>query len=184
MKKINEIFYSIQGEGFFTGTPAVFVRFSGCNLKCPYCDTEHEPYKEMTDAQIVAEILKYPGRHIVLTGGEPSLQVDKELCVALQEHECFLQMETNGTVDVSHLPLDWITYSPKGKITQSTSVMTVNELKVVYTGQDMSMYDNINAWHFYLQPCSCQNTDEVINYIKQNPEWKLSLQTQKLLKIQ
>lgn len=180
MKLVNEIFYSIQGEGYFTGTPAVFIRFTGCNLKCPFCDTEHGQGSEMTNEEIVEYISRYPSKHVVLTGGEPSLQVDSPLCQALKERGCFLQMETNGTVDIKHLPLDWITYSPKGFPT----MMTANELKVVYTGQDMKMYDEVNVTHYYLQPCSCQNTDEVIFYIKNNPKWRLSLQTQKLLKIQ
>ena len=75
MKKINEIFYSIQGEGYFTGTPAVFVRFSGCNLRCPFCDTEHKEGKMLSDDDIIAEINRYPALHVVLTGGEPCMQV-------------------------------------------------------------------------------------------------------------
>ena len=70
MKKINEIFYSIQGEGYFTGTPTVFVRFSGCNLRCPFCDTEHKEGKMLSDDDIIAEINRYPALHVVLTGGD------------------------------------------------------------------------------------------------------------------
>lgn len=183
MKRINEIFYSIQGEGFFTGTPAIFIRFSGCNLECPFCDTLHKLFREMSDEDILKEISQYPANHIVLTGGEPSLQVDVEFCKKLKEQDYFVQIETNGTVDISHLPLNWITQSPKGRPVPYCS-QTPYELKVVYTGQDMSMYDNVRADHYYLQPCSCQNTNEVISYIKSNPKWRLSLQTQKLLKIQ
>lgn len=75
MKKVNEIFFSIQGEGYFTGTPAVFVRFSGCNLRCPFCDTEHKEGKMLSDDEIIAEIRRYPALHVVLTGGEPCMQV-------------------------------------------------------------------------------------------------------------
>lgn len=76
MRKINEIFYSLQGEGYHTGTPAVFIRFSGCNLKCDFCDTRHEEGEMMTDEDIVNEIGKYPAVMVILTGGEPSLWID------------------------------------------------------------------------------------------------------------
>ena len=69
MRKINEIFYSLQGEGYYTGTPAVFIRFSGCNLKCPFCDTQHEEGKLMTDGEILEEVGKYPAATVILTGG-------------------------------------------------------------------------------------------------------------------
>ena len=78
MRKINEIFYSLQGEGFHTGTPAVFVRFSGCNLKCSFCDTQHEEGVWMSDEEILAEVGKYPAMTVILTGGEPSLWIDRE----------------------------------------------------------------------------------------------------------
>ena len=70
MRKVNEIFYSLQGEGYHTGTPAVFVRFSGCNLKCPFCDTQHEDGILMSDDEIVAQVESYPARMIILTGGK------------------------------------------------------------------------------------------------------------------
>ena len=73
MRKINEIFYSLQGEGAHTGKAAVFVRFSGCNLRCSFCDTEHQSGVEMTDEAIAEEVACYPGEWIILTGGEPSL---------------------------------------------------------------------------------------------------------------
>ena len=78
MRKINEIFYSLQGEGYHTGTPAVFIRFSGCNLKCPFCDTQHEDGILMSDEDIVTEVSKYPAATVILTGGEPSLGIERE----------------------------------------------------------------------------------------------------------
>ena len=90
--KINEIFYSIRGEGYHTGTPAVFVRFSGCNLRCPFCDTDFHDYKEMTEDEIVAEVCKYPATLCVITGGEPSLQLTETLVHKLQARENFLTM--------------------------------------------------------------------------------------------
>ena len=82
---INEIFYSLQGEGFHSGTPAVFVRFSGCNLQCPFCDTQHDAGTAMTEEAIVDEVANYPARLVVVTGGEPSLQLTASLVDKLHE---------------------------------------------------------------------------------------------------
>ena len=179
MKKINEIFYSLQGEGYFTGTAAVFVRFSGCNIKCSFCDTDHEGGEMLSDEQIIAEIKKYPAKHIVLTGGEPSLFIDRSFIDKLHQSGLFVQIETNGT---NELPdnIDWITCSPKHA---SVVLEKSNEVKVVYTGQDMRNYDQFNAEYYYLQPCSGKNTEDVVNFIMKNPQWKLSLQIHILLNI-
>ena len=83
MYRVNEIFYSLQGEGGNTGTPAVFVRFSGCNLSCFFCDTDFSSYTQMSVEDIVSAVSAYPARLVVLTGGEPALQVDKQLVDAL-----------------------------------------------------------------------------------------------------
>ena len=85
MMKVNEIFYSLQGEGYHAGTAAVFVRLSGCNLHCPFCDTQHESGTEMTDEEIVEAVKPYPARLVVITGGEPSLQLTKSLVNALHD---------------------------------------------------------------------------------------------------
>lgn len=180
MKKVNEIFYSIQGEGYFSGTPAVFVRFSGCNLKCPFCDTEHQGGKILSDEEIVAEIDRHPALHVVLTGGEPCLQITYDLVDKIKATGRRVQIETNGTL-VPPINVDWVTCSPKAD--SKTIIVNPNELKVVYTGQDMSQYNGYTAGVYYLQPCSCQNTEEVINYIKKHPKWKLSLQTHKILNV-
>lgn len=181
MKKINEIFYSLQGEGRHTGKAVVFVRFSGCNLNCPFCDTEFTSFTEMTDEEIIEEVCKYPTDTIVLTGGEPSLQVTEKFVEMLHDEGKYVHIETNGTI---HLPqnIDYIVCSPKdgGKVVQQY----IDELKVVYTGQDLKKYDKYMAGIYYLQPCSGKNTEEVIELIKKNPKWRLSLQTHKILNIQ
>lgn len=180
MKRINEIFYSVQGEGYYTGTPAVFVRFSGCNLQCDFCDTEHNGNTLMSNEEIVEAVCSYPAVHVVLTGGEPGLQIDPSLVSLLKEAGKFLQIETNGTIALPE-GIDWVTCSPKTE--GDLSVKRIDELKVVYTGQDISGYRKIPAKVYMLQPCSCENTDEVVEYVKANPGWRLSLQTHKLISI-
>lgn len=180
MKKINEIFYSLQGEGYYTGTPAVFVRFSGCNLKCDFCDTRHEQGNLMSDEMIVTEVSKYPCRMVVLTGGEPGLWIDKGLVDALHHAGKYISVETNGTC-VLPSEVDWVTCSPK--LGEDLRLTRIDEVKVVYLGQDVSAYLDLPAKHFFLQPCSCKNTAEVVGYIKMHPQWRLSLQTHKLIDI-
>lgn len=186
--RINEIFYSLQGEGFFTGTPAVFIRFSGCNLACSFCDTAHGRYYEATQEDILTVISGYPSRHVVITGGEPSLQLTADFVDALHGHGYFVQVETNGT---KRLPdgVDWITCSPKNG---DVVYKEVNELKVVYhgKGQDMTAYDGIKASVYSLQPCDVKDegrnaviVSEAIEYIKAHPKWRLSLQTHKILNV-
>ena len=173
MYRVNEIFYTLQGEGAHSGIPAVFVRFSGCNLRCPWCDTEFASFTEMSAAQIVHEALDLydvPNERrkmVVLTGGEPSLQVDKQLIEALHNAGFYICIETNGT---RPLPdgIDWITCSPKftnnhSPITNNQSPITnhqslalrkVNEVKVVYTGNyDPEIWrQQLEAEHWLLQP--------------------------------
>lgn len=175
--KVNEIFYSLQGEGYFTGTAAVFLRFSLCNRKCGFCDTDFAAFTEMTADEIVERVSGYPARHIVITGGEPLLQLDRELVHALHEREFFVQIETNGSLPAPK-GVDWVTCSPKDG---PWLLKTCNELKVVYQGQDVEpLLDRFDPQVAYLQPCSCANTDAVVAYILDNPHWRLSLQTHKL----
>ena len=189
--RVNEIFYSLQGEGFHTGTPAIFVRFSGCNLACPFCDTDFASFKEMTLKQIVERVEALlpeetrPPRSpiLVLTGGEPALQADVDLLVGL--HTLLplpIHIETNGTVELPEGLFDWITCSPKEG--SKVVLREASEVKVVYTGQDVERWaDTIRAPHYFLQPCSCANTEAVVGYIKGHPWWRLSLQTHKYLGI-
>lgn len=181
MRKINEIFYSLQGEGFHTGTPAVFVRFSGCNLKCPFCDTQHESGTMMSDNDILAEVQKYPARMVILTGGEPSLWIDSSLVAMLHGAGKYVCIETNGTRPLPE-DIDWVTCSPKqgGEL----RLQHIDEVKVVYEGQDLAQYESLPAAHFFLQPCSCSNTAETVACVMQHPRWRLSLQTHKLIDIQ
>lgn len=179
--KINEIFYSLQGEGVFTGTPAVFVRLSGCNRSCRFCDTDFARFTEMATEQIVAEVMKHPARHVVITGGEPALQISEAFVDALKSQGLYVQIETNGSLPVP-ANIDWVTCSPKDA---PWRIQRVDELKVVYQGQDVEEL----ASHFSpkvrcLQPCSGQNIEQTVAYILAHPWWRLSLQTHKLINIQ
>lgn len=179
--RINEIFYSLQGEGFHTGTPAVFVRLSGCNLKCEFCDTDFTAFTPMTVDEIVTEVSKYPASTVILTGGEPSLQNIAPLIDTLHQAGKKVHIETNGTRPLP-ATIDWVTCSPKPG--GSLALTRCDELKVVYTGQDVeAIAHTISADHHFLQPCSGLNTPAVIDYILSHPHWRLSLQTHKLLSI-
>ena len=181
MKKINEIFYSLQGEGFHTGIPAVFVRFSGCNLKCSFCDTHHESGKWMSDEEIVEKVASFPAHLVVLTGGEPGLWIVEQFVRMLQDRGKYVCIETNGTKELP-TNLDWITCSPKEGA--RVVLKRMDEVKVVYTGQDLTNYARMKSAYHFLQPCSCLNTQQVVEYVLAHPEWRLSLQTHKLIEIQ
>lgn len=178
--RVNEIFYSLQGEGFYTGTPAVFLRFSGCNRACPFCDTDFSSSTEMTAQEIAAACAAYPARHIVATGGEPLLQLDSDLLRVLKAYGFYVQVETNGTLPVPP-EVDWVTCSPKDAPWQ---INRVDELKVVYRGGDVEYLTSLfDTPHRFLQPCSEQNIPETVAYILDHPRWRLSLQTHKMVGI-
>lgn len=178
--RINEIFYSIQGEGAWTGTPMAFVRFAGCNLKCDFCDTAHKEYTEMTDLEIIETLKTIPAERICLTGGEPSLQITKEFIELLHRQGKIIHIETNGLTNLP-LGIDWITVSPK---TLKIRLLRADEIKIVYQGQNVADWVGFDAKHHFLQPLSCSNTEEVVEYILSNPKWRISLQTHKMLNVQ
>ena len=183
--RVNEVFTSLQGEGFHTGTVATFIRFSGCNLRCPFCDTDFTSGKEMTEEEIAAKVEF--GSMVVLTGGEPSLQVTESLVNRLHDKGCYVTIETNGTHTLAG-NIDWVTCSPKEGTTPVLG--EADEVKVVYTGQDVEKWrEKIKAKHYFLQPCdpseltnksSVPDTKATIGYILEHPWWRLSLQTHKL----
>ena len=194
---VNEIFYSLQGEGYHTGRAAIFIRFSGCNLRCPFCDTAHEESQALSLAEIISETEKYPeGAIVVLTGGEPSLYVDSDVIEALHNAGRYVTIETNGT---NPLPddIDWITWSPK--IGMSPGAETIglpraDEIKVVNVGQSLDYYFTLRqytpATRMYLQPCYLDdreareaNLTDTIEKVKADPRWQLSAQMHRLLHI-
>lgn len=191
MYPIHKIFYAIKGEGFFTGTPTVFISFAGCNLHCSFCDQRYEDVTNMSLYQIVNEVKRYPNaRLIVLTGGEPAISIDQNFITAVKHVGKTVSIETNGT---KALPkgIDWVTLSPKHSFAGGDNAPLVltecDELKVVYLGQDISQYNDIKAQYRYLQPCYCEDADmrryilnSCISAVKSMPGWSLSLQTQRL----
>ena len=195
MYRINEIFYSLQGEGYHTGTPAVFVRFSGCNLRCAFCDTKHQEGQMMSLQEIVDEVNKYPiASLVVLTGGEPSLFIDEAFVAAMkQQTRKTITVETNGTRPLPN-NLDWVTLSPKtvfeGGDLEPCVLKTCDELKVVYLGQDLTQYEIFKAKHRFLQPCFVEDEDQrkanmkaCVEAVKAHPNWRLSLQIHRALNI-
>lgn len=202
--KVHEIFYTLQGEGAHSGIPAVFVRFSGCNLRCPWCDTEFEGYREMTAEQIVSEIQNLydiPNvrrKMCILTGGEPTLQADKQLIDAIHAAGFYIGIETNGTRPMPD-GIDWITCSPKEGT--KLALKQVNEVKVVFTGTyDPEVWrTQLKAEHWLLQPLrytgewlmmsgvdewendANDNLDETVRYILTHPFWRLSVQLHKIV---
>ena len=174
----------------------VFLRFSGCNLKCPFCDTDHGSYQEMSAGEIVSEMLQAGGdcRRACVTGGEPSLQLDDTLVEVLHDAGFRIHVETNGT-RVLPTGVDWVTLSPKTDVKGLKGDGTVvlekaDEVKVVYEGDAVEKWAAFPAdWHF-LQPCDIGDEaknkailSETMNHIQRHPLWRLSLQTHKLLKI-
>lgn len=191
--RVNEIFYSLQGEGFYVGAPSVFVRLSGCNLQCSFCDTIHQPFTEMNEGEIANVVAQYAAKHVVITGGEPSLQLTASLVDKLHELGKEVAVETNGT----HLlpdNVDWITLSPKDAFITSASAKVVlkrcNEMKVIFKGNELPQYDDIACAYYFLQPCDVGDVERnkeivkaAIDYCLKHPKWRLSLQTHKLIGI-
>ena len=221
-KRVNDIFYSLQGEGFNTGRAAIFVRFAGCNLKCPWCDTDFECHYEWSDDYIVTELLAHCIDHgvlcgqkpmVVLTGGEPTLQVDEAFVDLLHKEGFYVAIESNGLLPAPR-NLDWLTVSPKtAKPRRSAKAKTLegkggqeqkmpDEMKIVFDGEVdpeeiltdyQKRVDFGEAWKplLYLQPCdigdAVQNSvilSRCLRYLMHHPQWRLSLQTHKLLGIQ
>ena len=204
---LKEIYYTIQGEGRHTGRAAIFCRFTGCNLwngrekdresaKCSFCDTDfvgtdglgggvYESAKLLV-LNIMSKWDSSLRPLVVLTGGEPLLQVDNELINELKYNKCEIAIETNGTI-LAPEGIDWICVSPKigTKIIQNFG----DELKIVFPqkGLDIKNYEKFNFKHFSLQPMDGklieQNTKLAVEFCMKNPKWKLSLQTHKIIGI-
>ncbi len=206
MYSIKEIYKTIQGEGAQSGRAAVFVRFTGCNLWsgkekhransiCDFCDTDFIGTDGENGGKYSAEDLidvikriwdsKSKG-YVVFTGGEPMLQLDKELIDICKKNNFETAIETNGTIEID-FEIDWVCVSPKsGSILK---VFTGDELKVVFPQEEIKLdqLQKLSFNHYFVQPMDSErgekNTIEAIEFCKKNPQWKLSLQQHKLLGI-
>ncbi|BCE01941.1 7-carboxy-7-deazaguanine synthase [Marinicellulosiphila megalodicopiae] len=212
---LKEAFYSLQGEGAQTGRPAIFCRFSGCNLWngkessrnnaiCNFCDTDIigsdgiNGGKFKNDAQLVSHILNlWPDSdtpaYIIFTGGEPALQITQSLIDLFKSKNCILAIETNGTIPLPQ-NIDWVCVSPKGK--SEVILSNCNELKLVYPQVDAlpARFETIKADYYFISPKNPLGTNSIISnenssltqclqYCLDNPKWRLSLQTHKILNI-
>jgi 7-carboxy-7-deazaguanine synthase len=192
---VNEIFYSLQGEGVRAGTPNLFLRFARCNLACRVethgfdCDTEFESGRPLTLAEILEEmtVLSADCRWVVLTGGEPALQVDSELIEDFHQAGYQLAIETNGSVP---LPpgIDWVTVSPK-VAEHALRQRTAHEVKYVRGYGQALPRTVVEAEHYLISPAfdgpevDPRTLDWCIRLVRDNPPWRLSVQQHKLWQV-
>lgn len=209
MYAVKEIFYSLQGEGFHAGRPAIFCRFAGCNLwsgrevdrataACAFCDTDFVGTDgsgggKFPSAEALASAIasRWPTSHagagfVVFTGGEPLLQLDAGLLSAMRLRGFFCAVETNGTLTPPN-GLDWITVSPKR--TSALATVRADEVKLVFPQDNVQPEDalQIPADHYFLQPMDnahrAENQARAVEHCLRDPRWRLSLQTHKYLGI-
>lgn len=202
---VDDIFYSIQGEGYHTGKAAIFIRLFGCDRACSFCDTPQivnaNASIEYTVGDIMEEVMDLgKAAMVVITGGEPTLQQLPALIYQLHREGYYVSVETNG-YDLDQFPRyqgwfdrifskaydpDWITFSPKGHLFQS---VIVDEVKLLFGGRcepyEVNAY--VKAKVKYIQPMCVDGKfvqiDNIIDFIKHNPMWRLSLQTHKMIGI-
>ena len=164
MYPLVEIFESLQGEGRHTGRPCVFVRFAGCNLDCPWCDTNKAKHFELSLAELVAEVKTYRAKNVILTGGEPTIQKGMdELITALKQAGYWLAVETNGLSAPAWLQgVDYVACSPKAEYAErydeSSILSRANEVRIVASNPEIVVFANkikglITADDYYISPC-------------------------------
>ncbi len=188
---VNEIFYSLQGEGGRTGQASIFIRLAKCNLACSFCDTDFERGVKMSLNEILDEIGKYGCRWIIWTGGEPTLQLTDAVVAFFREKGYLQAIETNGTRRVP-AGIDYITCSPKQEFEKVRELIPeVDELRFpMQKGDPLPDISILPRTERYLlspifddSTIIPENVDYCISLIKENPLWALSLQTHKLIGI-
>lgn len=189
--RLVEIFESLQGEGRNTGRPCVFVRFAGCNLACPWCDTDVGERFSMTLEELVAEIATYKAKTVVLTGGEPTLiEGAPELIAALKVSGYFIAVETNATVDTDWLQfVDYVACSPKAEFPERIALKKANEVRVVASDDRAVEFcqrvkEIIEADDYYVSPCDHDGEIDFAtakSVLSKLDGWSLSVQLHKIL---
>lgn len=196
-----EVFESVQGEGYNTGKEVVFLRFGGCNLKCPWCDTPYLRFERLDEEAIVAQVAALAPKALILTGGEPLIQEGLEaLLIRFKELGYWLGVETNGVVAPPAAWLrriDYLAVSPKALYASlyddERMVTRADEVRIVVDGETRAfcedMRNRVDAAHYFLSPCEREgvfNVEEairllgVLNRGRRQGKWQLSLQTHKL----
>lgn len=189
--KLVEIFESLQGEGRNTGRPCVFVRFAGCNLACPWCDTDVGERFSMTLDELLNEIATYKAKTVVLTGGEPTLlDGAPELVAALKRLGYYIAVETNATIDAAWLQfVDYVACSPKAEFPEKIALKKANEVRVVASSDSVNEFckkvkDLIEADDYYVSPCDHDGEIDFAtakSVLNQLEGWSLSVQLHKIL---
>ena len=198
--RIVEIFETLQGEGFNTGMPSIFIRFGKCNLACPWCDTNYNQYETKSLEEVLAVVKGFTARNIIITGGEPTIQPHLEqLLDRLKADGYFIAIETNGLKPVP-IKIDYIATSPKRLYQKSYlkhHIPFANEVRIVVAGdvQDFceQIENTIKAERYYLSPCEQNGEMNMLETITQlgklnqrtnKPCWQLSIQTHKIAGIE
>ncbi|MDK4650568.1 7-carboxy-7-deazaguanine synthase QueE [Kingella kingae] len=199
--RIVEIFETLQGEGYNTGMPSVFIRFGKCNLACHWCDTNYNEFGMMTLSQIMVKVHEFSAKNIIITGGEPTIQPHLvALLDCLKSEGYFLAMETNGLKDVPK-QIDFVATSPKRlymEAYEKRCLKRADEVRIVVDNVDVFYFcelieQKIESPRYYLSPCEQQGEMNILQTItllgKLNarvgkPHWQLSIQTHKLCGIE
>ena len=200
---VKEIFATLQGEGAQSGRASVFCRFAGCNLwsgreqdrgdaVCRFCDTDFVGGERFVDAETLADAIAHcwaggpAQRYVVVTGGEPLLQLDAKLIEALHRRDFTIAVETNGTIE-AQAGIDWICVSPKAGA--AFRQRHGHELKLVFPQDalDPASFETCDFQHFFLQPMDgpdrARNTEAAVAYCLAHPRWRLSVQAHKMIGI-
>lgn len=192
-----ELFHTLQGEGFHTGKPAVFVRLAGCDVGCVWCDVKEswdaQKHPDFSESQILNKVINFKTKFVVITGGEPSIHNIGNLVQILQENKIYTAIETAGTNAIPE-NINWICFSPKKFKTPVDQIYQIaDELKVViFNSSDLTWalehekkITNKNC-QLYIQPewsKMKKNMPMILDFLKENPNWRLSLQTHKFINI-
>jgi organic radical activating enzyme len=190
---VNELFYSLIGEGRNTGLAATFIRLSGCNLNCEWCDTKHDKNWTMDERDIAREVSRHPAKRAVITGGEPLMQDLEPLMLELYGRGIWIALETNGSLPLPQTQFDWVAMSPKNINFRLDVAHKANEIKVVCgpKGWDELAYmvdiSKFRAAKLLMpldkkhdpSPTLFNDTHNAIDYCLEHPEWRFCAQVHK-----